>query len=748
MSCDAIVGHLKVHVYNSTSLTAVDDAFNDGTHNDPSTPNSTLNHDRDQSQAPEGWDDSLKWIKLELIRQVAQLGGKCTWDKNFSWKGMSSALADANLCIRGYPAHKCLLPGEAHNENSRNKGIGALMQKEIAVLVDGLKAGTMQVVKVDKAHRAAVMASERPVITGIAPPPEWPHDGARRLFANGDTDYHGPAHLQPSSAATKFCKPTIRLDLPAPLPSRLFKVVVPPNPRPVKTVRKPEPAAAESEVIELTSTEENAVEESDTKYEEARGKKRKLKATNMSRALKKLASSEEKTDASKAGKKGTRAQTKSPKVPPMLTSTTSLTKGGPLSPLTVGSSSVAASPEPGTVVPARLRDGPSNERTKVKPRPITKASKGKMKRILCMAYSQSDESEVDEGKKMDVMVAESAVSPGLVNVPAESLQEGSPKVMHDDRPAGTQQELPQITKPIEDLHDAVRDSRDPHDPHDPPHDLHQVHHKLPIRHDPHEGVQQDLRKGNPPCHPQEPHREVTPNPRDDPREGGPPPRHPQEPHQEVTPNPRDDLREGGPLRNSHEPRHDPRNALHDTRQPLRGHSREPWYMHDAMHHHEVHLREESPMIEHDTLHSCDVFYHRDSHNHRYASLQPRDYYGPNEPCTDSEFTMQDTSPALESHYTHGEHERAYPSRYSPVLSPDYAHESRYARRNGLDKRQAFGGGAYRDSRYPQGRAHNQDSRWTDNVRNVASSSLDYVRRDAVPRAFNRDPTNPPHPPSS
>jgi hypothetical protein len=63
---------------NTTSLAAVDEAFNDGTRNDgtrndPSTPNSTLNHDRDQSQAPEGRDDGLKWIKLELIRQVGML---------------------------------------------------------------------------------------------------------------------------------------------------------------------------------------------------------------------------------------------------------------------------------------------------------------------------------------------------------------------------------------------------------------------------------------------------------------------------------------------------------------------------------------------------------------------------------------------------------------------------------------------------------------------------------------------------
>ncbi|KAG2739565.1 hypothetical protein P692DRAFT_20690649, partial [Suillus brevipes Sb2] len=137
---------------------------------------------------------------------LAQLGGKCAWDRNFPWKGMSSALADANLCIKGYPAHKCLLPGEAHNENSKNKGIGALTQKEIAALVDALKVGTMQVAKVDKTHRAAVMASERPVITGIAPPAEWAHDGAQRLFVNGDTNYHGPARLKPSNAATKVKK--------------------------------------------------------------------------------------------------------------------------------------------------------------------------------------------------------------------------------------------------------------------------------------------------------------------------------------------------------------------------------------------------------------------------------------------------------------------------------------------------------------------------------------------------------------
>ncbi|KAG1864822.1 hypothetical protein F4604DRAFT_1905288 [Suillus subluteus] len=485
-SDDAIIGHLKAHVYNGSSLAAV----------------------------PEGRDDAYKWVKLELIKQVAQLGGKCAWDKNFPWKSMSSALADANLCIRGYPAHKCLLPGEAHNENSRNKGIRALTQKEIMV---------------DKANRGAVMASERPVITGIAPPSDWPHAGARRLFVNGDTDYHGPAPLKPSSAATKVKKAE-----KAPKASADNDDSDNDHPVPAPKIQKPTmpQPTARSEVIELTSTEENAVEEPDTEYEEARGKKRKLKSVNASRAPKKPAPSEEKTDTSKAGKKG--AWTKPPEAPPLPTSTTSPTKGGPLSPLTVGSSSVTASPEPGI--------------KQTKPHPVTKQSKGKMKQ-----YS----SQVDEGKRTNVMAAKSAVSPALADVPAEPPQEDLPEVMHKDESGGDQQE-PAITNSLEeDSHNAIDTSHNPHNPpHDPPHDLHQAHQELP--------------------------REA-------------------------------------------------------SSQPL---SRE-------VHH----PREDTPVIERDALHPHDAFYHP-----RYTSLQPRDHYGPNDPCADGEFTMRDSSPASEllrdAHYAH------------------------------------------------------------------------------------------------
>lgn len=239
-----------------------------------------------------------------------------------------------------------------------------------------------------------MIASEKPVVVGEAPPSDWPHSGARQLYLDGHMDYNGPARLKPSTATTKIKKgnktlkaplpplpsidesddddragpsaskrapqaippkPKMRveLDLLPPLPLRPFRVVprsAIPQARNEPSVpqNRSEPAArqAQGDVIELTSTEEKPSEEPDTEYEEAARGKRKLKSTNTSRASKKLAPSTEKTDASKVGKKGVGAKNNpQPKGPPLQTSNHSPTKGGPLSPLTVGSSSVAASPE-------------------------------------------------------------------------------------------------------------------------------------------------------------------------------------------------------------------------------------------------------------------------------------------------------------------------------------------------------------------------------------------------------------------
>ncbi|KAG1858748.1 hypothetical protein DFJ58DRAFT_840341 [Suillus subalutaceus] len=134
-------------------------------------------------------------------------------------------------------------------------------------------------------HRSAVIASQKPVIEGEAPPPEWLHAGARRMFINGNTDYDGLPRIKFSAATTK-----VRKDEPAgtsmlkPLPramaqkpnSNMRLEVVPPPSRPFKVV--PRPIATPRDVIELTSAKENLLEEPGTEYEETEhGKKRKIK---------------------------------------------------------------------------------------------------------------------------------------------------------------------------------------------------------------------------------------------------------------------------------------------------------------------------------------------------------------------------------------------------------------------------------------------------------------------------------------
>ncbi|KAG2056657.1 hypothetical protein BDR06DRAFT_970017 [Suillus hirtellus] len=442
-SDDAIIGHLKAHVYNITSLSTVDDAFKDDIDANLEDA-STTNNLNQSSDIVEGHDDGLKWVKNQIIKQVAQLG-------------------------------------ETHNEISKKKGIAALTQKEVTALVDALKAGTM------------------PVVTGEAPPSDWAHSGAQQLFLDGHTDYNGPARLKPSGATTKIKKgnkvpkapplPSIdesdNDDQPGPSapkhapqailqkPNMHMEVIPPPFPfplplpsRPFKVVPRPAAPQAWSDIIKLTSTDKKPSKEPDTEYEEAACGKRKLKSANTSHASKKLAPSTDKTDTSKVGKKG--VQTKNNPQPKVQASNPSPTKGGPLSPLTVGSSSMAASPE-STVI--RLQDGPSNDSEDmkiytlehVKPWPATKGSKCTMKHALHTVYSNSDsESEEDKDAKAEATTnCAISESTNAVHVQAD-VSEGV--VLHNKVPAGdTQEEELASAYP----HEPLQYPREPlqHDPH-------------------------------------------------------------------------------------------------------------------------------------------------------------------------------------------------------------------------------------------------------------------------------------------
>ncbi|KAG0706005.1 hypothetical protein DFH29DRAFT_1077381 [Suillus ampliporus] len=351
---DAIIAHIKAHVFNAALLSAVEESFND-VDDDNQGIESSLRDDTSDIQIMEGREVALKWLKRELARQVEHCGGKFVSDKNFPWKLMPNALANDRLRITGYPAHKCLLPGEYHSNTSKSKAIGGLMQKEISALVDALKAGTMVVVKVHAKFQAAIIASEAPVIIGEAPPSDYPHPGARRMFADGHTDFNGPPRAKPTTAATKVKKPpkghnarpSSQQDEPhdevrslpqmtGPPPSRPFVVIMKPPPHPAPPPSRPFVMATKPIMLDVISiSTSDSEEEPLEKPEDGKGKKRKLKFAAAPRTSKKQAPSAEAVK----DKKGE-------------------TKGRPSSPLTVGSSSDEPLAPAGMAQPAkRLQDG-------------------------------------------------------------------------------------------------------------------------------------------------------------------------------------------------------------------------------------------------------------------------------------------------------------------------------------------------------------------------------------------------------
>ncbi|KAG2341305.1 hypothetical protein BDR05DRAFT_467182 [Suillus weaverae] len=350
---------------------------------------------------------------------------------------MPSALAAGGLNIEGYPAHKCLMPGESHDPTAKNnKGIGVLTYKEVAALVDAYKAGTMRVVKSPHTHMSLI-ESKKPVIIGEAPPSTWEHSCARRMFADRHTDYSGPERVETSVAQTRVKKgknvskardPEHQEPVMSPRPpARPFKVVpkpiakpqTPPPARPFHVVANPRvpiaPKAAADEVIELTSASDGSkdTEELDTEYEDdSHGKKRKLKSGRTSRASKKRASSEVIDIEPK--KERVRSKAKPLKPSP---SNASPLKGGPLSPLTVGSSSVdedRSSGNEAAVRPViRLRDGPSKvpPKSKAPPKPkrVTKESRAAMHRVHRSMYAVDSEEEDAPGRMHSEATADAAM---------------------------------------------------------------------------------------------------------------------------------------------------------------------------------------------------------------------------------------------------------------------------------------------------------------------------------------------------
>ncbi|KAG1724199.1 uncharacterized protein EDB91DRAFT_1255335 [Suillus paluster] len=350
----------------------------------------------------------------------------------FPWKLMPSTLADNNVCIKGYPAHNCVLPGETHGvtSQSKSKGIASLTQKEVTILVEALKVKTMYVEKVSIMKRAAVSASEIPVIIGEAPPSDYPHAGARRLFIDGHMDYNGPPRLKASAATMKVKKSATSAGKSSMHP----EVLIPPPSRPFKIVPRP-PAR---EVIEVRSTSSDSQDEhgrpepaSESEYEDASHGKRKrwkpsgeLLASEKSTSPVDLLPKAVKTD-SKPSKEKIGPSSQGPIASP--------SKGSSSSPLTVESSGNERDAPAGTNTnnAKRLRDGPSNkaEDTKghTKAQLAKKGShpKGRLGWALRAIYSDAESDgesiKLPSPKPTPVNIEDSAVS-SRVDTPAETTE--------------------------------------------------------------------------------------------------------------------------------------------------------------------------------------------------------------------------------------------------------------------------------------------------------------------------------------
>ncbi|KAG1725304.1 hypothetical protein EDB19DRAFT_1947348 [Suillus lakei] len=252
---DTIIGHLKAHVFNETSLSVVKDAFKDSEVKDnirDVDTVSSLKDDTSENQLSGGQEDSL------------------------------NALTNENLCIKGYLAHRCLLPGEYHNVNSKSKDIRGLTQKEVLILVEALKAGTMHV------QSPTLITSEFPIITGEVPPSDYFHSGARQMFTNHHTDYNGPSWMKISAATTKIKKTgdtrkmsstSQQQELQADTTEHLQSK--PPSTCPFVVVPQPVPAAAIKFPTSKSGIEPHKIIP-ETEFEDAaHGEKRKVAASRL-----------------------------------------------------------------------------------------------------------------------------------------------------------------------------------------------------------------------------------------------------------------------------------------------------------------------------------------------------------------------------------------------------------------------------------------------------------------------------------
>ncbi|KIJ57799.1 hypothetical protein HYDPIDRAFT_103826, partial [Hydnomerulius pinastri MD-312] len=174
---DEMIGHLKAHIYNKSSLATVAQAFDDD--NQQEGPPTKKEAD-DDDNAPECSSDKVgcKWASGKL----------------FPWKGLPAKLAKSGIVCYNYPG-LASLPGEERQRKPKggSKGISDLTLAECSILVNALSdtSGDGLHFKHVPELKADLMASRIPVIHGAAPDHNSPLAHAKRMFSNLKCDHKG-----------------------------------------------------------------------------------------------------------------------------------------------------------------------------------------------------------------------------------------------------------------------------------------------------------------------------------------------------------------------------------------------------------------------------------------------------------------------------------------------------------------------------------------------------------------------------
>ncbi|KAG2028306.1 hypothetical protein BDR03DRAFT_988552 [Suillus americanus] len=148
---DTMIGHLKAHVCNLTSLTVVEDIYPDGT---PSINKDELQPKCKSAKVSADTPDAMKvdldalevsnsgdWqLQVDVLQCIK--GGITALFSNFPWKKFCSDLDCQGFIMEGYP-EDILMPGEMRSTNARSKGINDLDKWEQIILAEALKSGML-----------------------------------------------------------------------------------------------------------------------------------------------------------------------------------------------------------------------------------------------------------------------------------------------------------------------------------------------------------------------------------------------------------------------------------------------------------------------------------------------------------------------------------------------------------------------------------------------------------------------------